>query len=125
MNTEIDNGAGKTQTSMATPEIVHDREPESINHGHERKDVDVFSLFTIAFLLFLSCAIIFLIVLGMMHYFKVHEPAKTSGRADLPITRTGEFPKPRLEVKTSADLATLRAAEEADLHSYGWIDQNA
>jgi hypothetical protein len=92
---------------------------------HERKDVDVLSLITIAFLLLLSCVIIFLVVWGMMHYFKAHEPAKTSGQANLPITAAGEFPRPRLEVKGPVDLARLRAAEQADLDSYGWVDRNS
>lgn len=93
--------------------------------GHERKDVDVLSLITIAFLLFLSCVIIFLVVWGMMHYFKLHEPAKTAGQANLPVTRSEEFPKPRLQVRGAADLAELRAAEEANLDSYGWIDRKS
>ena len=97
----------------------------SEKRGHERKDVDVPSLITIAFLLFLSCVIIFLVVWGMMHYFKFHEPAKTSGQAILPVTTAGEFPKPRLEVKGAVDLAKLRAAEQADLDSYGWVDRNS
>ena len=92
---------------------------------HERKDVDVLSLITIAFLLFLSCVTIFLVVWGMMHYFRVHEPAKTSGQAILPITTAAEFPKPRLEVKGPVDLAAFRAAEEADLNSYSWVDRSS
>jgi|SRR5918996_219002 hypothetical protein len=96
---------------------------ENERHGHERKDVDVFSIFSIALLLFLSCVIIFIVVAGIMHYFRGHEPAKTAGQANIPITRTTEFPKPRLEVRASADLTKLRAAEEADLNSYGWVDQ--
>src|SRR5438045_734954 len=92
---------------------------------HERKDVDVPSLLTIVVLLFFSCAIIFLIVWGMMHYFKLHEPARTAGQANLPVTSSEEFPKPRLQVKGAVDLANLRAAEEADLESYGWIDRNS
>jgi hypothetical protein len=87
---------------------------------HERKDVDVLSLITIACLLFLSCMVIFLVVWGMMHYFKSHEPAKNAGQANLPITTVQEFPKPRLQIKPAADLAKLRAAEDADLNSYGW-----
>ncbi len=124
MTTEIDNEAGGTQPPAAKPEMVHTQGLESINHTHESKDVDVFSLFTIAFLLFLSCVIIFLVVSGMMHYFKVHEPAKTSGQANIPITTAGEFPKPRLEVKASADFGKLREAEEIDLNSYSWVDRS-
>ncbi len=92
---------------------------------HERKDVDVTSLITIAFLLFLSCVIIFFVVWGMMHYFKLHEPAKTAGQANLPVTTAEEFPKPRVQVKGAVDLAKLRAAEDANLDSYGWIDRNS
>ncbi len=92
---------------------------------HERTDVDVPSLITIVFLLLLSCLIITLVVWGMMHYFKLHEPSKTAGQANLPVTSSAEFPKPRLEIKGAADLAKLRAAENADLDSYGWIDRKS
>jgi hypothetical protein len=92
---------------------------------HEQKDVDVVSLFTIAFLLFLSCVVIFFVVWGMMHYFKVHEPAKTAGQANLPVATVEEFPRPRLQVKAPLDLAKLRAAEDANLDSYRWIDRNS
>jgi hypothetical protein len=94
-------------------------------HDHERSDVNVVSLATIAFLLLLACAIVFLVVWGMMHYFKLHEPAKTAGQANLPVTSSAEFPKPRLEIKGSVDLAKLRAAEKADLDSYGWVDRRS
>ncbi len=92
--------------------------------GYERKDVDVPALFTIAFLLLLSCIAIFIVVTLMMHYFKAREPAVTSGQANIPATRGKQFPQPRLEVKPGASLAELRAAEDADLNSYAWIDRN-
>jgi hypothetical protein len=60
-----------------------------------------------------------------MRYFKLREPSKTAGQANIPATRAEEFPQPRLEVKPGVDLAELRAAEDADLNSYGWIDRNA
>jgi hypothetical protein len=93
--------------------------------GYERKDADVPALFTIAFLLLLSCVAIFIVVTLLMHYFKGREPAVTSGSANIPATRVRKFPQPRLEVKPGASLAELRAAEDADLTSYGWIDRNA
>ena len=61
----------------------------------------------------------------MVRYFKVHEPKVTAGRANIPATRAKEFPQPRLEVKPGASLAELRAAEDAELKSYGWIDRKA
>src|SRR5438552_10332699 len=94
-------------------------------HDHERTDVDVPSLFTIVFLLLLSCIAIFVVVTLMMRYFKAHEPAVAAGQPNIPATRVEKFPQPRLEVKPGASLAELRAAEDADLNSYGWIDRNA
>lgn len=95
------------------------------DHDHERKDVDVPSLFTIGLLLLLSCIAIFIVVTLMMRYFKAHEPAVIAGQANVPVTRAQEFPQPRLIVKPGATLADLRAAEDAELNSYGWVDRNA
>jgi hypothetical protein len=97
----------------------------SETHGHERKDVDVPALFTIVALLALSCIAIFIVVTIMMRYFKAHEPAVTAGRTNIPVTHAREFPQPRLQVKPGASLAELRAAEESDLNSYGWVDRKA
>ncbi|MFL6554416.1 MAG: hypothetical protein ACJ8LV_13760, partial [Chthoniobacterales bacterium] len=93
------------------------------NHDHERKDVDVRALFIVAFLLLLSCVAIFIVVTLMMHYFKVHEPGVTAGQANIPLTRARDFPHPRLVIKPGASLTELRAAEDADLNSYGWVDR--
>ena len=97
---------------------------EPSHHDHERKDVDVVSLFTIVLMLFISTAVILFIVAIMMRYFSLKEPARMAGQANIPTTRAEEFPQPRLEVKPGVSLAELRAAEEADLNSYGWIDRN-
>ncbi len=96
---------------------------EQSYRDHESKDVDVTSLFTITLILFVSGAVILLVVGIMMHYFSAHEPSKTAGQANIPAGRVEEFPQPRLEVKPGANLAELRAAEDADLNSYGWIDR--
>lgn len=98
---------------------------ESHPHDHERKDVDVFSLFAVVAILFITCACIVVAVTVLMHYFKVHEPPKTAGQADIPASGVGQFPPPRLEVKSGASLAEFRAIEAADLNSYGWIDRKA
>ncbi len=95
------------------------------NQDHERKDVDVRALFTVAFLLLLSCVAIFIVITLMMHYFKVHEPGVTAGQANIPLTRARDFPHPRLVIKPGASLAELRAAEDSDLNSYGWVDRTS
>ena len=95
------------------------------NQDHERKDVDVRALLIVAFLLLLSCVAIFIVVTLTMHYFKVHEPGVTAGQANIPVTRARDFPQPRLLIKPGASLAELRAAEDSDLTSYGWVDRTS
>ena len=34
-------------------------------------------------------------------------------------------PEPRLQIAPSVDLKSMRAAEDARLHNYGWVDRNA
>src|SRR5436305_10046235 len=91
--------------------------------GHERKDADTVSLFLIVLVLFISLALMFGVASGLMRYFRFFEAPKTNGSTNIPATRAAEFPQPRLEVQPGANLASLRAAEEADLNSYGWIDR--
>ena len=98
---------------------------EKSHHDHERKDADVIALFIIGACLFVSCVVVFFVVSGMMHYFKAHEPGKTAGRRTIPVTTVAKFPVPQLEVRGQADLARLRAAETADLNSYGWVDRKS
>jgi hypothetical protein len=95
------------------------------HHDYERRDVDVRALFIVAFLLLSSCIVIFIVVALMMHYFKVHEPPVTAGQANIPVTRSRDFPQPRLLIKPGASLAELRAAEDSDLNSYGWVNRTS
>ena len=92
---------------------------------HERKDVDVVSLSIIVVGVLLGCALVFIAIFVLMHGLKTREPVKTAGAAIIPTPQTQEFPAPRLEVKPGANLAELRAAEDVDLRTYGWIDRNA
>jgi hypothetical protein len=94
-------------------------------HRHERKDADVPSLILIIAMLMVSGMIIFLTVTGLMHYFRSNEAKVTSGQTNIPVTAIENFPEPRLEVQSSADLKKLRAAEEGDLQSYGWLEKNS
>src|SRR5437016_14444374 len=88
------------------------------SHDHERKDVDAPSLFIIAFFLALSCVVIFIVVTGMMRYFKAQEPAVTAGQPNIHVTRVMEFPPPRILVRPGDSLAELLSAEEATINSF-------
>jgi hypothetical protein len=86
-------------------------------HSHERKDADVLGVALVATLVFLIVALSFLTVRGLLDY------AERGREPSLAASTPAKFPQPRLEVHPAADLAAARAANEAELHSYGWIDR--
>jgi hypothetical protein len=92
---------------------------------HEERDADVGSLFMVALLLFLGGAILFLGTYVMLHYFSLHEPAKIARHDNLPLQPVENFPRPRLLVRPGGNLQQFRAAEDADLNSYGWVNRDA
>lgn len=92
---------------------------------HEERDADVVSLSLIMLCLFISAVVVFLIVAGLQRRFQFLEAAKIAGPAVFPLAGEQEFAAPELEVSPGVELGRLRAAEESDLNSYGWIDRNA
>lgn len=92
-----------------------------MNAGHEQSDADVISLFRIAIALFLSTALLFLAIWFLMRILVGEELT----RVKPPATLTGAFPQPRLEVRPTGELEKLRATEQKQLDSYGWIDRPA
>jgi len=94
------------------------------SRAHEKKDVDVASMFLVALILFLSGALVCLAMWGLMRFLVAKQYAEEVARP--PAAKTGEsFPQPRLQTHPGRDLRRLRADEEARLNSYGWIDRDA
>ena len=94
------------------------------SRAHEKKDVDVASMFLVALILFLSGALVCLAMWGLMRFLVAKQYAEEVART--PAAKTGEsFPQPRLQTQPARDLRRLRAEEEARLNSYGWIDRSA
>jgi hypothetical protein len=59
----------------------------------------------------------------------VHYKTVQHARQDTPIPRLARereaTPEPRLQVDAQNELRQMRAAEEAALNSYGWVDKDA
>ena len=91
--------------------------------AHEEKDVDVGSMFLIALILFLSCALILLYISGVMRFLTVKTAAREAPPPFAPMA--GAFPQPRVQVRPALDLEKLRAAEDTQLNSYGWVNRDA
>ena len=87
--------------------------------GHEHKDIDVFGVALVAALVFVMVMLSLLAARGMLRFAE----RGREGRSER--ATPAQFPQPKLEVHPVADLAAARAANEAELHSYGWIDRRA
>ncbi len=87
--------------------------------GYEQSDLNTRAIMWSAVGLAVTLLVIF-VAIGIFHsgLSRHGEAARTSS----PQT---EPPLPRLQTNPAADLATLRAAEEAELHSYGRVDRKA
>lgn len=88
---------------------------------YEVRDASVGALVALGGLL----ALILVTVLGASHDL-AFDLAKWAGRSPTPSVAPALHPPgPMLEIDPERNLATFRQREDAQLHSYGWIDRQA
>ena len=103
--------------------------PQSLSagqHGHEERDVTFRPIVWGALGMAATTVLVFLLVRWLFVYYVGREAQR--GPAPNPLSSTvGRQlpPEPRLQVKPVEDLRQLRAAEDAQLNTYGWVDRNA
>ncbi len=107
---------------------------EAKHHGvaHEASDVSIESVVKFGIGLLVSTAAVCLLLWGLFHYFAVREEKTELPPASRVVGPGNKLPpEPRLqgapghEVHPIQELKDLRAAEDALLNSYGWVDRNA
>ena len=99
--------------------------PQPGNTGHETRDASVGWIFGVVLFLAICAFTMHLVLAGLLNGFK-HRKAPTDfwnpvQRAAVPSL--GQYPK--LQVNPVVDLNAFRAREEAELNSYGWVNQTA
>ena len=108
-----------------TSEQMHG--PHNPEVRHERSDVSAIGITVFGLGLIASAVIIYLIVWGLLSHFAGREAQ--SGRplptTVVPAVGKQTLPEPRLQVSPREDLRTMRAAEDAILNHYGWVDRQA
>ncbi|HEY7288416.1 MAG TPA: hypothetical protein VH583_01170 [Vicinamibacterales bacterium] len=90
---------------------------------YESRDATVWALVVLGLVL---CVVVIFTLFGsglLVSYFAARQPHAARKAAAAP--HAAEPPKPRLQTQPSIDLAEMRRAEDARLHSYAWIDRNA
>ena len=98
------------------------RNPEA---RHEVSDVNVWAVGRFGIALGLLCIVVVALLLGLFRYFLSREEARNPAPPTRGVNLDARThpPEPRLEETPTVDLARMRAAEDAYLNSYGWIDQ--
>jgi hypothetical protein len=91
--------------------------------GHETRDADVGSLFLIALILLLSGVVICLSVWALLRLLATKDVAHKLRSSVSQVASV--LSEPRLETQPAANLQEVRAHEEAQLNSSGWINRDA
>ncbi|SRR5579862_483902 len=86
--------------------------------GYETRDADAVSVALAGALVLIMTSLAALVAAGLFHYFNP-TVLPSAARAST------QFPEPRLQVAPEQDLKAMRTRDEAELHSYGWIDRRA
>ena len=92
---------------------------------HEEHDVNVFAITKFGIGLTIMLIVTLFVLWGLLNYFKTRVTAEFT---PAPETRTAPRvskvpPAPRLQENPRIDLRAIRAEENKQLDSYGWIDR--
>ena len=99
--------------------------------AYETRDVKVRPLAVFIVGLTVLLIVSYLIVLGVFRLFSAQKTAEDAKADPVAVQRAAQPPEqrlpaePRIQADPSADLQSLRRAEDALLHTYGWIDREA
>jgi len=108
---------------MPEPDLRRDT---AMDHqvGHELSDLrpGYIALFGIVLTTIIGAAAV---ITSLLIYFKAAEQS----RHETPVPRLARerepTPEPRLQIDAHNELRQMRAAEEAALNSYGWVDKDS
>jgi hypothetical protein len=95
---------------------------------HERRVVSVKALLLAVAILVASAIVVHLALAGLLAVFRQQNADANRHFSEPLVDRSlrkdlQRFPEPRLQIAPREDLRELRAREEAELGSYGWIDK--
>jgi hypothetical protein len=102
-------------------------QPEHVDVSHEASDVDIRAIFQFAGGL-VVLGIVSALIVGLLFGYLTRREDRASGQPNYPLAASQEErlpPEPRLQATPRQDLNDLRAAEDATLKSYQWVDRNA
>ncbi len=101
------------------------KQSDGAHGGHEGGEIRARPVFLSILGLAAVCVLSGILVLALFRYIddRLVESEPPAGPLAVPA---GQLPpQPRLQIDEAGDLAKYRAAEERQLTTYGWIDQQA
>ena len=90
--------------------------------GHEANDLDPKRIALFAVILAVIIVGVIIVTYALYRRFATVEVRSQATPSPLSYTREAT-PEPRLEVNSGQELKAMRAAENAVLHSYDWVDK--
>jgi hypothetical protein len=107
---------------------LHRENLENLEHpeNHEKSDANITAVLGFGAGLFAVIVAVCLIILGLFGFFDRREGVQAPSEYPLAAAQGQRVPpEPRLQTDPRQDLANLRAKEDEQLGSYGWVDKNA
>jgi hypothetical protein len=92
---------------------------------HETSDVSLGGILGFGAGLFLAAALIHFMIWLLFLFFSGREARRATPAFPLAAGQHRVPPEPRLQANPRQDMRDLRAAEDAVLNSYGWVNKNA
>ncbi|MDQ6911292.1 MAG: hypothetical protein M3119_06315 [Verrucomicrobiota bacterium] len=99
-------------------------EENAAQPGHETRDINARGVALFAAGLLVAVAVIYLAVIGVYKFF-AHEIPSPDRPSRIAFDVKNVAPQPQLQIDPAVDLEKMRAADEAKLNSYGWVDKDA
>jgi hypothetical protein len=94
------------------------------SYGHEANTVRIVLIILFAGILVVLTVVVLLLMSGVFSAYSTRLLQSQDPPSPLAASRQPP-PEPRLQVLPAQDLREIRAAEEALLHRYGWVDRAA
>jgi hypothetical protein len=105
---------------------AHDGGPPAGSRGHEERDVTFRPIVWGGAGMLIAVVLIFVLVRWTFVSYLAHDAEQSPPANPLAGSYGRQLPpEPRLQTHPIRDLRDLRAAEDATLTSYGWIDRQA
>ena len=92
--------------------------------GHETRDISVTVVIWFGVGLIVSAIAIYVAIAGLYRHF-ARQTSSREPTSRIALKTSMVVPPPQLQVNPTIDFEQFRAAEDAQLNSYGWVDKRA